>query len=129
MKRCRKTVMFVLLSLLLALSGCRLGDKAPRVAPPRPPIELPRLEAFEWGGARITLGMTRQQVLAQIAKSGLAEYNGSFGITAPTERMIPQDIWPLSAGNGSGAAPGGGGLRIRFEDGVVVQIVFGPRFA
>jgi len=114
---------------LLLTVGCGQDTKPITEPPVRDGSPFPSVQRFEWGEASISVGMSRQQVLEQIARSGLTDWNGRYGITPPPEAMRSESTWHLSFGNGSGAAPGGGVLTIRYKDGKVVEIVPGMVFA
>ena len=116
----------------LALVGCMEQPVSTRdrhseapVSPTKPPL----VTEFVWGDATITLGMTRSEVLAQIARSGPEEWSYQFGIKAPSQDMQKQTKWTLSYGNGSGAAPGGGVVFFYFEDGKLKKIEMGSYYA
>ena len=79
-------------------------------------------DEFKWGRAVIRAGMTKEEILEEIGKSGLDNWNGNFGIQEPPPEMLEKDVWQLSWGNGSGVAPAGGTVRLTFRDGEVVKI-------
>jgi hypothetical protein len=113
--------------VVILVVGCQNGTanksaegRSPRTSTSAP--SLPEVEEFLWGNARIALGMTKEQVLKQIQASGVPQFGNQFGIRPPPGEMILKDTWQLSFGNGSGAAPGGGMLQIRFSDGKVASI-------
>ncbi len=122
----------LLASCLIAAAGCGTDEPMEpiHVASDAPPIvAVPVAEEFSWGGATIRAGMTKTQVLDQIAVSGLSEYGGQFGIRRPPAEMQTRNEWVLTYGNATGAAPGGGAVRIFFESGEVSGIVHAAVFA
>ncbi len=83
------------------------------------PFAFRTVNSFERGQAKIALGMTKDNVLAQIAKSGLPDFEGRYGLPEPDPEMRTSDTWTLRYGNMSGAAPGAGEIRIEFSGGKV----------
>ncbi|MBI1335980.1 MAG: hypothetical protein GC164_03350 [Phycisphaera sp.] len=125
----RTVVLLLFVAVLLLPVGCGQYSQPVAGSPVRNGLPLPSVQAFEWGEARIAVGMNRHEALEQIARSGLLDWNGQYGITPPPAAMETDDTWQLTYGNGSGAAPGGGMLTIRFKDGKVVEIVPAAVFA
>ena len=74
-------------------------------------------QEFKWDGTAIRCGMTKDQVLLQVAKS-----SGRFGIRRPSREMIQQDVWQLSCGTSTGAAPGYASVRVMFRLGKVIKL-------
>ena len=102
------------------------GQTSVRRGPP--PIPMPtggvweEVTQFEWGRAVIRVGMTKEEVLAQIEKSGLREWNGEFGIRKPPAEMAIGNVWELPCGTSSGAAPGYAAVRLTFREGKVTKV-------
>jgi hypothetical protein len=102
-----------------------------------PPKPLPEVKEFTWGSGRISLGMTKAEVLDQIKRTWDTPAQDAFGargmvvrgVTVPSEEIQKSDRWELAYGQGSGAAPGGGGLTFVFESGRLIRIIVGPAFA
>jgi len=90
---------------------------------PDPRIYCHSWNEFKNGNAVLRLGMTKAQVLEEIAKGGLKEFGGEYGIRKPDEAMQAKEIWHTSYGSFSGAAPGGGFLLLAFREGRLVAIV------
>ena len=86
------------------------------------------VQEFRWGGANIRVGMTKDEVLRQIAVSGLPQWGGSMGISSPSKSMTDSDRWDLSFGTATGAAPGGGTLHLEFQEERLVRmrVVYPP---
>jgi len=84
---------------------------------------------FGWGKARLRLNMSKNEVLAEIARSGLPDFNGRFGISSPPRSLVDKPVWVLSYGTSSGAAPGGGSLRLTFKGDKLtkVEVYSGPQ--
>ena len=94
--------------LLLTTIACQTHTPSLAAPPATQPTSFPSVREFTCGNARITRGMTRQQVLEQI--------------TPPPPEMINQPTWTLSYGNSTGAAPGGGILTLHFTNNRLSQI-------
>ena len=116
-------LLVVLTALLLA--GCakeQAGSPRPETwaqsdrATSRP-SDWTEVEQFRWDGAVLRRGMTRDEVLQQIAKSG-----GQFGIKRPPPEMIEKNVWQLGCGTSTGAAPGYVAVRLRFHEAKVATI-------
>ena len=132
MRVTRLTAIAVLVILACGCTGRTGKPAAPEAGEVSPPELRPvELKEFGHGRAVIRIGMTREEVLSQIAVSGLPEWNGQFGIRRPPAEMMPTDRWQLTYGCTSGAAPGGGVVIVEFCDGKVVRLLIprGPAFA
>jgi hypothetical protein len=114
------------------LLGCAKPAPAPQAeSAPASSVRstpAPEIRAFTWGDATISVGMTKAQVIEQIAKSGIAKWKGQYGIRPPSKDMQALDEWSLSYGNASGAAPGGGGIFFFFGDGKLTRIKMGAYY-
>ena len=88
------------------------GDVAPSATK-----DWTEIREFKWDDTAIRCGMTKDQVLLQVAKS-----SGRFGIRRPSREMIQQDVWRLSCGTSTGAAPGYAGVRIMFRLDKVIRL-------
>ena len=115
-----------ILLFMTIVTGCstgtpkaQSGESSRRSASPFGFVEGPQ---FERGDARIALGMTKQQVLAELPKSGLIAFQSRFRLREPDSSMQQKSIWTLRYGSGKATAPASGELRILFDDGEVVRL-------
>jgi len=85
------------------------------------PPEWTEVKEFRWGHTVIRVGRTEKEVLDQIGKSGLPQYDNRWPLSKPTSDMVAKGIWVLSAGPG-GPAPGFASVRLTFQGGKVVKV-------
>jgi hypothetical protein len=89
------------------------------------------VKEFTWGAGAIMVGMTKSEVLEQIKQTWKRPSDDAFahqgitvpGVSEPSLSIQEGGRWELRYGDGSGAAPGGGGLTLVFQDEKVIQIV------
>lgn len=102
------------------LSGCMRPNavqQTPTVVRPENVVpEWTQVATFSCGDAVIRLGMTADQVLAEIGQS--SRYGVLLG--KPTPKMLEEGVWVLSSGGDT--APGFVSVRIIFRNGVVVKL-------
>jgi hypothetical protein len=61
--------------------------------------------------------MTKDEVLSEVARSP-----EQFGVRRPSPEMISEDLWQMTCGTGTGAAPGYAAVRITFHQDKVIKI-------
>ena len=77
-----------------------------------------QLDTFTYGKARIELGQTKDDVLAEIEKSEHASLSGDHRTVRLSQpETVESDRWSLSYGYGGGAAPGTRILDLLFKNG------------
>jgi len=86
------------------------------------PFEFAEVPEFERDAARITQGMTKDEVLAELPKSGRTPFQLRFRSHDSTEAAQKQDIWTLLYGSGKATAPGSGEIRLTFSENKTVKI-------
>lgn len=90
-----------------------------------------KVKEFKWGSGVIMVGMTKSDVLEQLKQTWKRASDDAFarqgvtvpGVSEPSLSIQESGRWELRYGDGSGAAPGGGGLTLTFQDEKVIQIV------
>jgi len=125
------------LLVLLIAAGCGTKPEILEQNAQSRPTPLPEAKEFTWGSGTISLGMRKADVLEQITRTWERPADDVFasqgmkvpGVKMPSAEQQKNDRWDLSYGEGSGAAPGGGGITFVFENGILIKIIIGPAFA
>jgi hypothetical protein len=112
--------------VFLALTSCNC-TRSPVPEDKPLPSETPRpfpkeLKEFVWHKVNIQIGMKKTALLEHIGSVGPFSHTNRYGIRLKSPES--SDTWDLSYGNPTGAAPGGGVIRVVFEKEKVRQIVF-----
>jgi hypothetical protein len=112
-------------------AGCGSSEKAAMAPMATPaPFKADIVESMSFGKARIAVGMTKEEVLAQIKLSReqyqpLESETAEIFMTSPTPETIQKDTWSLMCPSRNSHMLGGGSgimLHLEFRDNKVVSI-------
>ena len=118
---------FVAVFITVGLVGCSapISPPEPAVRPTRLQAEGETIQSQKFGKARITVGMTKQEVLMQIELSRAqytplkSEADSQLYVSQPSEETIRSDSWSLMCPSRNSHLLGGGSgimLRLTFTN-------------